>query len=145
MIDYIAPVLGAVITRTRDDAILSAVCGSRIGSSERGKSWAPPMVVIDEQTLITDVGAGRSANARLWMQQALEVFRCYGNTDEQAEQLARRVIALWHECGILEGSGGVRIRNAWLAVKTGATIEPKLRRPVVAVRVNVLAAGAPID
>lgn len=134
--------IGSVITRTRDDSTISAIVGDRCGSSTRGRGWSPPMVIIDEQTN----SLGGPDDARLWQQDANYAFRCYGNTNQQAEQIAHAVIGLWHEAcaeGPLEVST-VRFRGSWLIAYNGPVEEPKLKKPVAVVRMRILAAGAAI-
>jgi hypothetical protein len=147
MTDYVANVLGPAITRTASSDVIAGIVGERVGSSEKGKAWRAPMVILDEQSTIGGPGSGDVANARLWQQESLVTFRCFGLTDVQADQLARAVYALWHECGrdgpIVVGS--TRIRNAWVAVKSGAVRAPKTTWPFATVRVRILAAGRPID
>lgn len=141
----VAGVLGPVIVRTRDHAPIAAIT-PRVGSSDSGRAWAPPMILVDETSTRSDVGSGQG-NARLWMQESVILFRCYGVTGPQADQLGRLVWALWHEAhaaGPLELTGGLRVRGSWLAQYAGAVDDPKLKRPMVTVRVRILAAGAPI-
>jgi hypothetical protein len=146
--DVLTPLAGSVIVRTRDHPPIASIAGERVGSGERGKAWAAPMVLIDEHATTFDVGAGQVANARLWLQEALFVFRCYGSTNPQADQLAFAVIALWHECGRdgpVLGTNGAYIRNAWLSVKNGPVDEPRAKRPLATVRMRVFGGTLPIE
>lgn len=135
---------GTVVVRTRDDSDVQSVVGSRCGTSERGKGWDAPMVVIVPETTVRSPGAGREANARIGLVQQRFAFRCYGITDEQAEQLGLTVSGVWHECGPFEGTGGAIIHNGWADVILGPQLEPKIKRPMTTVYLDLLAQAWPI-
>lgn len=136
---------GSVLVRTRDDAAIVAVCGARVGTEDRGKAWRPPMVILVDEGVTRSPDAGRAANARIGLQVHSFAFRCYGHDRAQAGHLARLVSDLWHECGIVEGTNGALIRNAWADLIANPIEDPGLKRPYATVYCDVLAAAASRD
>jgi hypothetical protein len=63
----------------------------------------------------------------------------------QAAQLARLVSDLWHECGVVEGTGDppVLIRNAWSDLVAKPIEDPGLKRPHATCYVDVLGGAEP--
>ena len=107
---------GSVLVRTRDHAPIAALCAERVGTEDRGKAWRPPMVIC------VDEGASRSARVPAVPRTPASGCRSTRSPSAataqdraQAAQLARLVSDLWHECGVIEGTGDppVLIRNAW--------------------------------
>ena len=131
---------GSVLVRTRDHAPIAAICGTRVGTEDRGKAWQAPMVIQVDEGSTRSPGSGRAANARIGLQVHTFAFRCYGQDREQAGQLARLVSDLWHECGNVEGTGEppVLIRNAWADLIAKPIEDPGLKRPYATVYVDVL-------
>ena len=134
---------GSVLVITRDHAPITAICAERVGTEDRGKAWQAPMVIAVDEGTTRSIGQGRAANARIGLQVHRFAFRCYGHDREQAGQLARLVSDLWHECGNVEGTGGVLIRNAWADLIAKPIEDPGLKRPYATVYVDVLSGAEP--
>lgn len=134
---------GSVIVLTRDDASVHAVAGKRVGSDDDAVSWVDPKVVVREVS--TTLSPGGPGNGRIAKQRGLYLFRCYGQTRIQAQELARRVASAWNQSGIRLGSSGLWLRQAWVDVIQGPINDTRrTTKPYSDVTVDVLAETRPM-
>lgn len=139
----ITDLTGSVIVLTRDDPDIAAIVAERVGSDDDGKNWVDPKVVVREVS--TTLSPGGPGNGRIGKQRGLYLFRCYGSTRIQAQQLARRVASTWNQSGIRLGSGGLWVRQAWVDLINGPLNDTgRTPKPYSDVTVEILAETRPM-
>lgn len=134
---------GSVIVLTRDDPTIASVVAQRVGGDDEGRNWTDPKVIVREVS--TTLSPGGPGNGRIEKQRGLYLFRCYGQTRIQAQELARRVAAAWNQSGIRQGSSGLWLRQAWVDLINGPLNDTgRTTKPYSDVTVEILAEQRPM-